>query len=141
MLHSTLFIFLQFTAYAQASNAEVLTVFCDQSPIALEECADKVHAALDQINCKVETTATQCKNALREDPKNPGSLIKSETIYCNVSSENCSRPFPGLVGGSNCYGSEKTEFLANSQVHLGYWTSPLAYHLGASPSKVLCIKR
>ena len=141
MLRSAFFVFLQIAAFAQVSNGNPMSVFCAKSPIALEECAAKIHAALAKISCKVDTTATQCGYTFREDPNNPGLQVKTETVYCSVSSENCSKPHAGLFGGSTCYDSEKVSFLANSQVHLGYWTSALAYYSGASPSTVLCIER
>ena len=109
------------------------TLFCNDG-VSLTTCADIAEAALEQLGCKVNQQATACTFSLKEDPKNPGQTIATQAPYCEISSENCSRPNTGNFGGENCSQGTKTQIPKSAGVHNGYW-----FGFFGSYSRTVCI--
>lgn len=120
------------TLNAQAST---LTLFCDNHETP-NSCGARANAAVEKLGCVVERAETKCTYSLIEDPRNPGSTIKGDSPYCELTSANCSSPLPGNFGGENCFDREKVRIAKADGVHNGYW-----FGLFRSYSRTVCRDR
>jgi hypothetical protein len=107
------------SALALNAEASTLNLFC-KSGEGLTDCGAKAEAAVTRLGCSLVPSETNCHFTLREDPKNPGSTVQTDSPYCELSSANCSRPHTG-IGEENCVDREKVEIAREAGVHNGYW--------------------
>lgn len=118
-----------------SAQASALSLYCDGTK-DLNECGVMSEKALENLGCSVNTSLTDCKYGLREDPKNPGATIPSDQPYCELTSANCSSPLPGNFGGENCFDRQKVSIARRDRVHNGYW-----FGLFGSYSRTVCLAR